>query len=103
MAKMAAIGVCMHKILRIIYGMLKNKQAFNPLIDKQNYERSKAKQQEKQLQENANIDKSRRYQEFDVTAPISRKQTKKRKEHDLSQCEITSQSTGSTCSSNTKL
>jgi transposase len=35
MSKMAAIGVCMHKILRIIYGMLKNKQAFNPLIDKQ--------------------------------------------------------------------
>ncbi len=29
MKKMAAIGVCMHKILRIIYGMLKNKQAYN--------------------------------------------------------------------------
>ena len=99
MSKMAAIGVCMHKILRIIYGMLKNNQHFNALIDKQNYERSKSKQQEKQLQENANIEKSRRYQEFDTTAPISKKQTKKRKEHDLSQCEITSQSTGSTCSS----
>jgi transposase len=103
MSKMAAIGVCMHKILRIIYGMLKNNQPFNPIIDKQNYDRSKSKQQEKQIQENANIDKSRRYQEFDVTAPISKKQTKKRKEHDLSQCEITSQSTGSSCSSNTKL
>ncbi|MCX6327991.1 MAG: hypothetical protein NTZ85_00555 [Bacteroidia bacterium] len=103
MKKMAAIGVCMHKILRIIYGMLKNKQAYNPLIDKQNCERSKDKQQEKQQQENANIDKSRRYQEFDIKAPISRKQTKKRREHDLSQCEITSQSTGSTCSSKTKL
>jgi transposase len=103
MAKMAAIGVCMHKILRIIYGMLKHKQAYNPLIDKQNCERSKDKQQEKQQQENANIEKSRRYQEFDVKAPISRKQTKKRREHDLSQCEITSQSTGSTCSSETKL
>jgi len=103
MSKMAAIGVCMHKILRIVYGMLKNNQAYNPLIDKQNCERSKDKQQEKQQQENANIDKSRRYQEFDVKAPISRKQTKKRKEHDLSQCEITSQSAGSTCSSETKL
>jgi transposase len=103
MKKMAAIGVCMHKTLRIIYGMLKNKQAYNPLIDKQNCERSKDKQQEKQQQENANIDKSRRYQEFDIKAPISRKQTKKRREHDLSQCEITSQSTGSTCSSETKL
>jgi len=103
MKKMAAIGVCMHKILRIIYGMLKNKQAYNPLIDRQNSERSKDKQQEKQQQDNANIDKSRRYQEFDVKAPISRKQTKKRREHDLSQCEITSQSTGSSCSSETKL
>jgi len=103
MKKMAAIGVCMHKILRIIYGMLKHKQEYNPLIDKLNCEKSKDKKQEKQQQENANIEKSRRYQEFDVKAPISRKQTKKRREHDLSQCEITSQSTGSTCSSQTKL
>jgi transposase len=103
MSKMAAIGVCMHKILRIIYGMLKNNQPYNPTIDKQNCERSKSKQQGKLMQENANIQKSRRYQEFDNTAPVSKKQTKKRKEHDLSQCEITSHSTGSTCSSNTKL
>jgi transposase len=103
MSKMAAIGVCMHKILRIIYGMLKHNQVFDPLIDKHNNERSKSNQQEKKLQKSANIDKSRRYQEFDATAPISRKQIKKRKEHDLSQCELTSQSTGSACSSNTKL
>jgi transposase len=99
MSKMAAVGVCMHKILRIIYGMLKHNQVFDPSIDKHNCERSISKQKEKKLQESANIDKSRRYQEFDATAPISRKQIKKRKEHDLSQCEITSQSTGSTCSS----
>jgi transposase len=103
MKKMAAIGVCMHKILRIIYGMLKHKQEYNPLIDKINCEKSRDKQQEKQQQENANIEKSRRYQEFDLKAPISSKQTKKRREHDLSQCEITSQNTGSTCSSETKL
>jgi transposase len=103
MSKMAAIGVCMHKILRIIYGMLKHEQIFDPLVDKQNKEKSKSRQNEKQLQESVNIEKSRRYQEFDATAPISRKQNKKRREHDLSQCEVTSQSTGSTCSSNTKL
>jgi len=80
MKKMAAIGVCMHKILRIIYGMLKHKQEYNPLIDKLNCEKSKDKKQEKQQQENANIEKSRRYQEFDVKAPISRKQTKKRRD-----------------------
>jgi transposase len=103
MSKMSAIGVCMHKILRIIYGMLKNHQSFNTLIDKQNYERSKSKQTEKQNQVIVNMEKSRRYQEFDKTAPISKKQTKKRKEHDLSQCGIIPLSTGSTCSSNTKL
>lgn len=103
MSKMAAIGVCMHKILRIIYGMLKNKHAFDPQIDKKNVEHSKAKLQEKSQHEIANINKSRRYQEYDEKAPISRKQTKKRKEHDLSQCEITSQSTGSTCSFDTNL
>ena len=103
MSKMAAMGVCMHKILRIIYGMLKNKQAFNPSIDKQNVEHSKAKHVEKMQNENANIIKSRRYQEFDEKAPISRKQTKKRKEHDMSQCEVASHSTGSTCSFDTKL
>lgn len=103
MTKMAAIGVCMHKILRIIYGMLKNKQPFNPAVDKQNAEHSKANQQEKLQNVYANINKSRRYQEFDENAPISRKQTKKRKEHDLSQCESPSHSTGSTCSFSTKI
>jgi len=103
MSKMAAIGVCMHKTLRIIYGMLKNKQAFNPSIDKQNVEHSKTKHQEKMENDNANINKSRRYQKFDEKAPISRKQTKKRKEHDLSQGKITSPNTGSTCSFDAKL
>jgi transposase len=103
MSKMAAIGVCMHKTLRIIYGMLKNKQAFNPSIDKQNVEHSKTKHQEKMENDNANINKSRRYQKFDEKAPVSRKQTKKRKEHDLSQGEITSPNTGSTCSFDAKL
>ncbi len=96
MEKMAAIGVCMHKILRIIYGMLKHKQPFNPDIDKQNSERSKQKKQEDELQNFACTEKNRRYQKFDGKAPISRKQIKKRKEHALSQCEITTHSTGST-------
>ena len=36
MEKMAAIGLCMHKILRIIYGMLKHNRAFDPEIDWKN-------------------------------------------------------------------
>ena len=37
--KMDAIGVCMHKILRIVYGMLKNNQPFDPEIDRRNREK----------------------------------------------------------------
>jgi transposase len=99
MSKMAAIGVCMHKILRIIYGMLKNKKNFDPQIDKQNTNRSASKQAEKDQQKNAYILKNRRFQKYDKNAPISIRQTKKRKEHILSQCEIASHSAGSTCSS----
>jgi hypothetical protein len=36
MKKTAAIVVCMHKILRIVYGMLKNKEKFNPEKDRAN-------------------------------------------------------------------
>ena len=79
MKKMAAIGLCMHKILRIIYGMLKNNTPFNPEIDLRNRERIKAKLPEERK------DKNRRFQEFDKNAPISRRQKKKREERRLSQ------------------
>jgi len=79
MSKMAAIGVCMHKILRIIYGMLKHNQPFDPEIDRGNREKSKTKR-EVMLK-----DKSRRYQEYDSKAPISGRQNKKRKERNESQ------------------
>lgn len=79
MKKMAAIGLCMHKILRIIYGMLKSNTPFNPEIDLQN----RQKNIEKPLK--GKKDKNRRYQEFDANAPISRRQRKKREERKLSQ------------------
>jgi transposase len=74
MEKMTAIGLCMHKILRIIYGMLKHNMAFYPEIDWKN--REKMYQSRKRL----NKDKTRRYQDFDARAPISRRQNSKRKE-----------------------
>jgi len=73
MAKMAAIGLCMHKILRIIYGMLKHNQPFDENIDRRNqYKKSKRKIKK--------ISKKRRYQYFDTKAPVSARQTKKRKD-----------------------
>lgn len=81
--KMDAIGVCMHKILRIIYGMLKNKTAFDPEIDR-NYRKRTVNQK------NATpIDKNRRYQQPDAYAPISRRQSIKRKQQEQSQNEQT--------------
>jgi len=74
MNKMAAIGACMHKILRIIYGMLKHNKAFDPEIDRRN--RDKKSQKKK----SSSVDKNRRYQHFDFKAPISRRQKRKRKE-----------------------
>ncbi len=79
MPKMAAIGCVMHKILRIIYGMLKNKQNFDPEIDKRNQSRSLPKKK------TVKISKVRRYQSYDKLAPISRRQNNKRKEEKMSQ------------------
>jgi transposase len=79
--KKAAIGICMHKILRIVFGMLKNNEKFNP-------EKDRAKS-EKVLDNNKTNkpvnNKLRRYQKLDLAAPISRRQTKKRKEQEMSQ------------------
>lgn len=72
MPKMAALGAVMHKVLRIVYGMLKNNQKFNPEYrkkDNQSVENKKVKP-----------DLSRRYQKLSSEAPISRRQNKKRKE-----------------------
>lgn len=74
MEKMAAIGLCMHKILRIVYGMLKHGKPFDPQIDLDNRQRSVKKKPAGQR------DKSRRFQDYDSCAPISRRQNKKRLE-----------------------
>mgnify|MGYP005807482919 CR=1 FL=1 len=79
MAKMAAIGYCMHKILRIIYGMLKTHRAFDPKIDQTN------KIKNTQRQKKARKDRNRRYQDYDAKAPVSRRQRKKRREQKESQ------------------
>jgi len=77
--RMSALGVCMHKILRVIYGMLKTNTPFDPEIDRKNqYKRVlKAK--------NKKVNNTRRFQEEDLNAPISKKQNIKRKERKQSQ------------------
>jgi transposase len=78
--KMDAIGICMHKILRIIYGMLKNNTAFDPQIDDKNRKRPI-----RPKNSGPTKDKSRRFQEYDAGAPVSGRQNKKRMEREQSQ------------------
>jgi transposase len=79
MKKMAAIGLCMHKIVRIIYGILKNNQAYDSLVDQKNREKKTARTTRKIK------DTNRRYEMFDQQAPVSRRQNNKRKEWKQSQ------------------
>ena len=75
----AAMGICMHKILRILYGMLKHNQPFNPHVDLANRLRSVP------MQKDDTMDKtSRRLQGYDRSAPVSRRQRIKRLERERS-------------------
>ena len=76
MHKMAAIGMCMHKILRIVYGMLKHQTRFDANSDRKN--QAKARTEKSEIPN----DKKRRLQAFDDDAPISRRQNRKRKEQE---------------------
>jgi hypothetical protein len=74
---MAAMGICMHKILRIIYGMLKHQKPFDPQIDIANRQRSL---RTRKAAPRKNV--SRRFQPYDNKAPITRRQKRKRLEQD---------------------
>jgi len=77
----AALGVCMHKILRIVYGMLVHNTPFDPQTHRQHMERTKSHAV------HSHNRSSVQRREFDQHAPISRRQHKKRKEQTLSQDE----------------
>ena len=68
------MGILVHKALRVLWGMLKNKTAFDPKIDIENQEKNL------QLEPVALISKKARHlQELTIEAPISRSNSKKRK------------------------
>ena len=75
----AAIGVCMHKVLRIVYGMLKHNKPFDPSFHQRTKRTRSAKPQEPMT------DPLRRLQQFEENAPVSRRQQRKRKEQAQSQ------------------
>ena len=77
MTKKAAMGAVMHKILRIIYGMLKNRKSFDAQVDRNNRLKIRV------TKESSEITIKRRLQKQDPMAPISKRQVKKRKEKEL--------------------
>ncbi|MBT7020715.1 MAG: IS110 family transposase [Candidatus Marinimicrobia bacterium] len=79
MSKMAAIGKIMHKIMRIIYGMLRTQTAYDPAIDQFN------RNKEIKVKQKINNWEDYRYQVADNDAPISNRQYKKRKRQKESQ------------------
>jgi len=74
---MAAIGICMHKILRILYGMLKHNKPFDPQIDIRNRQRKVRVKSDTPAK-----DTNRRFQDYDQKAPVTRRQRKKRLERE---------------------
>ena len=74
---MAAVGICMHKTLRILYGMLKHNAAFDPQIDIRNSQRNVPVGNDTP-EKNTN----RRFQDYDQKAPVTRRQRKKRLERE---------------------
>lgn len=76
-----AMGVLMHKLLRIIYGMLKSGKPFDPSVDQQHVEKSAEKlKEQKQLHLSSQKEQRRqlnRYQKITSEAPISRVAEKK--------------------------
>jgi hypothetical protein len=75
------IGICMHKLLRIVYGVLKSGKPFDAKVDQVN--RTKRIAREKSAPSSV-----RRLQPLDVNAPVSARQNKKRKEQSQSQGEL---------------
>jgi len=78
-----AMGVVMHKLLRIIYGILKNETAFDAAIDQENV--LKAQEKQKQSEQLASelkkesLNSKFRYQTPSEDAPISRRKYQQNK------------------------
>jgi transposase len=73
-----AIGVIMHKMLRIVWGVLHSAKPYDCEIDKLNQRKNKKPVEEKTQKE---TERKRRLQAFDPDAPVSRMANKRRKAH----------------------
>lgn len=93
-----AMGVVMHKLLRIMYGVLKSSKPFNAEVDIENQQRSQPKQRTKEelekTEKKAAKLKKYRFQDLVADGPISGRNAKKRKKQIASQTSINEGNTG---------
>lgn len=91
-----ALGVLMHKLVRIIYGMLKSGTSYDPGVDQLNQVDPR---QQKEVPADAETpkkeDPARRFQEKSQDAPLSRRQRKERNKDQEPQAANLTESTGS--------
>ena len=73
-SKMSSLGIIMHKLLRIVYGVLKSGLPYNADIDRKNTNNKT------QIKKDENENSLRRFQKFEESAPISKHAEKKRKQ-----------------------
>ena len=82
-------GILMHKLARMIYGILKNREEYSPHIDRKN--RARKEENEEEIEEDINesklkeIQRQRRLQPECQYAPVSNTERKKRKKRKESQ------------------
>ncbi len=96
----SAMGIVMNKMLRIIYGILKNKTKYNSEIDYKNQQNARAKQEakeEKQLEiKEEKQTKLERYNKAEIgDMPVSKRYAKKKRQSPKLQTE---ECTGSSAS-----
>lgn len=89
-----ALGVLMHKLTRIVYGMLKSGSEFDPGVDQLNQVDPREEKTEASVA-TTKTDPKRRFQPASEKAPISNRQRRKRKKDQESQAAIVAESTGS--------
>ena len=87
-----AIGAAMHKLLRIIYGILKSQKPFDAEVDRKNQQKAKEKQKLNEKNSKEKLKEKRksihRYQAENSQGPISGRKAVKLKKQKTSQTPI---------------
>lgn len=96
----SAMGVVMNKMLRVVYGVLKNKTKYNRETDYKNQQNAKAKQEQKEKKQveikKENQTKLERYSKAELSdMPVSKRYAKKKRQSPKLQIE---ECTGSSAS-----